>query len=252
MDKLEQDLIKFLKDYLKESGKDGYTLGVSGGLDSAICAKLLIKGNIPATFVIMPCGDSMEESEERAYLSIQYGELNFDYSIHYIDIESTVSIYDRILSVRNIDNYKDYDWAMKNLQSRVRANYLYTIAQSKNQLVLGTTNKSENFIGYFTKGGDGLVDLEPLLNIPKTYLFKFAEFIGVHKSIIEAAPAAELGISKTDEEEMGYTYEQLDKCIEDFENNTLRDNSIQRKIMNDHYKSEFKRHMSKSFEFKMQ
>ena len=252
MDKLEQDLIKFLKDYLKESGKGGYTLGVSGGLDSAICAKLLIKGNIPATFVIMPCGDSMKESEDRAYISIEHGKLNYNYNVRCIDIESTVSIYDRILSVRNIDNYEGYDWAMKNLQSRVRANYLYTIAQSKNQLVLGTTNKSENFIGYFTKGGDGLVDLEPLLNIPKTYLFKFAEFIGVDKSIVEAAPAAELGISKTDEDEMGYTYEQLDKCIEDFENGTLRDNSIQNKIMNDHYKSEFKRHMPKSFEFKMQ
>lgn len=252
MDKLEKDLIQFLKDYLKESGKDGYTLGVSGGLDSAICAKLLIKGNIPATFVIMPCGDSMKDSEERAYSSIQYGNFNSNCSARCIDIESTVSIYDRILSVCKIDAYQGYDWALKNLQSRVRANYLYTIAQSKNQLVLGTTNKSENFIGYFTKGGDGLVDLEPLLNIPKTYLFKFAEFIGVDKGIVEAAPAAELGISKTDEDEMGYTYEQLDKCIEDFENGTLRNNTIQSKIMNDHYKSAFKRQMPKSFEFKMQ
>lgn len=252
MDKLEQDLIKFLKDYLKESGKDGYTLGISGGLDSAICAKLLIKGNIPATFVIMPYGDSMEESEERAYISIQYGCVGEEYDILYIDIKNTLNIYDYIFKAINLDKYNGYEWSVKNLQSRIRANYLYTIAQSKNQLVLGTTNKSENFIGYFTKGGDGLVDLEPLLNIPKTYLFKFAEFIGVHKSIIEAAPAAELGISKTDEEEMGYTYEQLDKCIEDFENNTLRDNSIQKKIMHDHYKSEFKRHMPKSFEFKMQ
>lgn len=252
MDKLEQDLIKFLKDYLKESDKDGYTLGVSGGLDSAICAKLLIKGNIPATFVIMPCGDSMEESEERAYISIQYGLVGEEYDILYVDIKNTLNIYDYIFKAINLDKYSGYEWSVKNLQSRIRANYLYTIAQSKNQLVLGTTNKSENFIGYFTKGGDGLVDLEPLLNIPKTYLFKFAEFIGVHKSIIEAAPAAELGISKTDEEEMGYTYEQLDKCIEDFENDALRDNSIQRKIMSDHYKSEFKRHMPKSFKFKMQ
>ena len=252
MDKLEKELIQFLKDYLKESGKDGYTLGVSGGLDSAICAKLLIKGNIPATFVIMPCGDSMEESEERAYISIQYGFVGEEYDILYIDIKNTLNIYDYIFKAINLDKYNGYDWAIKNLQSRIRTNYLYTIAKSKNQLVLGTTNKSENFIGYFTKGGDGLVDLEPLLNIPKTYLFKFAEFIGVHKSIIEAAPAAELGISKTDEEEMGYTYEQLDKCIEDFENDTLRDNSIQRKIMSNKYKSEFKRHMPKSFEFKMQ
>lgn len=251
MEKLKNDLIQWLKDYLKESGKDGYTLGISGGLDSAICAKLLIKGNIPATFVIMPYGDSMKESKDRAYISID-GANNINYEIQDIDIKSTLMVYDKQLSDRGIDKYNGYDWALKNLQSRVRANYLYTIAQSKNQLVLGTTNKSENFIGYFTKGGDGLVDLEPLLNIPKTYLFKFAEFIGVDKSIIEAAPAAELGISKTDEEEMGYTYEQLDKCIEDFENGTLRDNSIQKKIMNDHYKSEFKRHMPKSFEFKMQ
>lgn len=250
MDKLEQDLIKFLKDYLKESSKDGYTLGVSGGLDSAICAKLLIKGNIPATFVIMPCGDSMEESEDRAHFSILDSKNIHD--VLYINIEETLFIYNSCLRFVDLDEYNSYEWAMKNLQSRIRANYLYTIAQSKNQLVLGTTNKSENFIGYFTKGGDGLVDLEPLLNIPKTYLFKFAEFIGVHKNIIEAAPAAELGISKTDEEEMGYTYEQLDKCIEDFENDTLRDNSIQKKIMYDHYKSEFKRHMPKSFEFKMQ
>lgn len=251
MDELEKDLIQFLKDYLKESGKDGYTLGVSGGLDSAICAKLLIKGNIPATFVIMPCGDSMKNSENRAYKSIEEHD-NEKYNVKYINIYATIRNYERYLSYTNIDKEKDYEWAMKNLQSRIRANYLYTIAQSKNQLVLGTTNKSENFIGYFTKGGDGLVDLEPLLNIPKTYLFKFAEFIGVDKNIVEAAPAAELGISKTDEDEMGYTYEQLDKCIEDFENGTLRDNSIQNKIMNDHYKSEFKRHMPKSFEFKMQ
>lgn len=252
MDKLEKDLIQFLKDYLKESGKDGYTLGISGGLDSAICAKLLILGEIPATFVIMPCGDSMKESENRAYKSIVGTSNNYNFDTKYINIHETILNYDMYLKYIDIDKEKSYDWAMKNLQSRVRANYLYTIAQSKNQLVLGTTNKSENFIGYFTKGGDGLVDLEPLLNIPKTYLFKFAEFIGVDKSIVEAAPAAELGISKTDEDEMGYTYEQLDKCIEDFENETLRDNSIQNKIMNDHYKSEFKRHMPKSFQFKMQ
>lgn len=251
MDKLEKELIQFLKDYLKESGKDGYTLGVSGGLDSAICAKLLIKGNIPATFVIMPCGESMKESKDRAYISID-GANNINYEIQDIDIKSTLTVYDKQLSDRGIDKYNGYDWAMKNLQSCIRADYLGTIAKTKNQLVLGTTNKSENFIGYFTKGGDGLVDLEPLLNIPKTYLFKFAEFIGVDKSIVEAAPAAELGISKTDEDEMGYTYEQLDKCIEDFENGTLRNNTIQSKIMNDHYKSAFKRQMPKSFEFKMQ
>lgn len=250
MDKLEKELIQFLKDYLKESGKDGYTLGISGGLDSAICAKLLIKGNIPATFVTMPCGDSMKDSEERAWNSIAYKNSICD--VQYIDIEPTLEVYDKFLTNRKMYKYNNYEWAIKNLQSRIRTNYLYTIAQSKNQLVLGTTNKSENFIGYFTKGGDGLSDLEPLINMPKTFLFEFAKYLGVDKNIIEAAPAAELGISKTDEEEMEYTYEQLDKCIEDFENDTLKDNSIQKKIINDHYKSEFKRHMPKSFEFKMQ
>lgn len=251
MEKLKNDLIQWLKDYLIKSGKNGYTLGVSGGLDSAICAKLLILGEIPATFVILPNDDSMNKSKERAIRSV-YTERGDIQSTHIIDINEIISVYEDYLWWQHFNFFSNYNWAIANLQSRVRANILYTIAQTKNQLVLGTTNKSENFIGYFTKGGDGLSDLEPLINIPKTYLYKFAEYLEIDKEIIEAKPAAELGISKTDEDEMGYTYEQLDKCIEDFENNTLRDNSIQKKIMHDHYKSEFKRHMPKSFEFKMQ
>lgn len=251
MEKLKNDLIQWLKDYLVKSSKNGYTLGVSGGLDSAICAKLLILGEIPATFVILPNDDSMNESKERAIRSVctERGDIQ---STHIIDINEIISVCEDYLWWQHFNFFSNYNWAIANLQSRVRANILYTIAQTKNQLVLGTTNKSENFIGYFTKGGDGLSDLEPLINIPKTYLYKFAEYLEIDKEIIEAKPAAELGISKTDEDEMGYTYEQLDTTIEAFEKDELRDNSIQQKIMNDHYKSEFKRHLPEAFPFKMQ
>lgn len=250
MEKLKQDLIKFLKDYLKESGKQGYTLGVSGGLDSAVCAKLLIEGNIPATFVIMPCGESMKDSEDRAYNSIS--DSNNIHNIMRINIKDILTAYDSYLSYIDLDIETNYKWAIANLQSRIRTNLLYTIAQSKNQLVLGTTNKSENFIGYFTKGGDGLSDLEPLINIPKTYLFKFAKYLGVDLQIVNAKPAAELGISETDEEEMGFTYVELDNVIADYENGVIPNSVIANTIIKKHKQTQFKRELPKTFEFKNQ
>lgn len=251
MEQLKTDLINWLKQYLTTSNKKGYVLGVSGGLDSAICAKLLVLAKIPTDFIFISDErhnpKSSAEDSMHALNSIEGYTTECNQCFKYI-------VLDHILNDFDFDNTAllgdNANWALKNAVARFRALYLYTIAQSKDYLVLGTTNKSENFIGYFTKGGDGLSDLEPLINLTKTELREFARYIGVDNEIIEKAPAAGLGISKTDEDEMGFTYEQLDSFIERYgsELTMTFDDKIDNIILEKHLNSDFKRKMPPAFD----
>ena len=111
------------------------------------------------------------------------------------------------------DDDENIKLVLGNIQARVRMLYLYKEANSKNCLVIGTCNKSELMIGYFTKYGDGGVDFEPLGHIYKTDIFKLAKQLDIPNEIVDKPPTAGLWIDQTDEREIGMSYEELDKIL---------------------------------------
>ena len=206
--KKETDRIcKFIKDTVKDAGAKGVVLGLSGGLDSAVVYKLCVKalGKDRITPEYMPEKIDLHSDEYNRIKSI----IDTDFYVpSYFVLEGIIkSIWDEF-------NNKIVHG---NVLARLRMMILYGLANENNYLVIGTTNKSEYMIGYFTKYGDGASDFEPIQHLYKTEVYELAKYLGVPDSIIKAKPSAGLWEGQTDEDEIGMSYERLDKILEYFE-----------------------------------
>ena len=153
----------------------------------------------------MPCHSDAQDAKD-AYLvaealGIKAFELNLD------------DVYDLLLGKLQDYEIKSDRMAMANIKPRLRMTSLYYYANLYNRLVVGTGNRDERYIGYFTKWGDGAADIMPLANLSKAEVYEMSEFLGVPKKIIDKAPSAGLWEDQTDEKEMGFTYQQLDDFI---------------------------------------
>ncbi len=199
-------LTGWLTEKIKEANKSGGIVGLSGGIDSAVTAALLKRAaDIEAFGLIMPCHSNGEDREDAILaadiLNIDYDEL--DLSKHYDllleDLKSLMPGEDKL--------------AEANIKPRLRMISLYYLAARKNYLVIGTDNWSELFTGYFTKFGDGGIDLAPLGRLVKTEVRGLARYLGIPEKIVEREPSAGLWEEQTDENEMGVSYEILDKYI---------------------------------------
>lgn len=200
-----EKLIFEIKSYFKKNNFEKAVIGLSGGIDSALSAKLVAdaigKKNIHA--LIMPVmGLSSKENVRDA---VEFCALN---GIGY----SLVFINDIIKQFENLD-WEQSRIAKMNTASRIRAVALYNYANSNNALVIGTSNKTEILVGYFTKYGDGAVDVEVIGDLFKTEVSELAKFLKLPEGIISKAPTAELYPGQTDEKELGVTYEELDKIL---------------------------------------
>jgi len=194
---VEQKIIKGVKDYV---GDKNVFIGISGGIDSAVVAFLCVKalGKKQVFGVLMPYGRQSDIDDSLAVTN----QLNIKYFQK--DIKPIV------------DQYKitDSRFVNANIMSRVRMTILYAHANHKNGLVIGTTNKSEMAVGYFTKYGDGGCDLEPIANLYKTEIFELAKLLNIPKNIITKSPSAGLWDNQTDENELGFTYADLDRFLQ--------------------------------------
>jgi NAD+ synthase len=195
-------ITNWLKLQVKKANSKGLVIGLSGGVDSAvvsILAQKAFKNNVLA--VIIPCQSSAKDLKDARLLAkkfnIQTKEIKID------------SIYNELKKILPDANHL----ASANLKPRLRMLILYYFANKLNYLVAGTGNKSELTIGYFTKHGDGGVDLLPLGGLLKTEVWPLAKELKVPSSIIEKPPSAGLWEGQTDENEMGITYKELDKTI---------------------------------------
>lgn len=203
-EKLQNEIVDWLKCKVKEANCNGIVLGLSGGIDSAVVAALAKKAFPNDTLgIIMPCY-SNEKDEEHAILLAD--EFNID--VKKVDLSST---FDSLLTELKDDGSNKL--AISNIKPRLRMTTLYYYAQQNNYLVTGTGNKSEFTIGYFTKHGDGGSDLLPIVDLVKEEVRELAKHLGVPDIIITKQPSAGLWENQTDENEMGFTYKELDEYI---------------------------------------
>ena len=211
-----KDLADFIKrwliDYLKGSKQKGFVVGVSGGIDSALTATLCSMTGKNVLLVNLPLRQNREEIR-RSSEQIQQLVNRFQ-NVDALEIDLTKAFDSIENSLPDIVNSNGL--AMANSRSRLRMLTLYALAQSRGYLVVGTGNKVEDFgIGFFTKYGDGGVDLSPIADINKTQVFKLAEFLGVEESVLNAKPTDGLwGDDRTDEDQIGATYPELEWAMD--------------------------------------
>jgi NAD+ synthase len=195
---------EFVAESVEEAGAEGVVVGLSGGIDSATASAIAVEavGAENVHGLVMPSkvsGDSnMRDAEEHAK------KFGIEYDV--VEIQPVV---DKFLEGYSVDDEE----AVGNLAARVRMCYNYLVANSKNTLVLGTGNRSELLVGYYTKYGDGGVDILPIGGLYKTEVRKVARELGVDEDIIEKPPTAGLWEGQTDEEELGATYDELDAFL---------------------------------------
>jgi len=201
--KIQQDIEIFLKNSVSQDKADGVIFGLSGGIDSVSVAYLAAKiFGKKALALVMPDSTISPSSETGDALKV-VGELGLDYKL--IDIDVIHKVYSNHL--------EPDERALGNLRARIRSNIIYYYANLKNFLVLGTSDKSEYSIGYFTKFGDGSADLLPISKLYKTQLREFAKMLGVPSNIITKKSSPNLWKEHIAEDELGITYEEIDSIL---------------------------------------
>lgn len=189
---------------------EGFVIGISGGIDSAVAASLAVKTGLPTTALILPSKNNQDQDMKDGLELIK----NLDIEHHIVPIQPAYDTF--IESTLNFTNSQnDRQHVIKgNAQARLRMMYLYAYAQQNNRIVIGTDNACEWYMGYFTKFGDGAADILPLVNLKKSQVFEMGKYLKVPQNIIDKAPSAGLWQGQTDEDEMGVTYQEIDNFLD--------------------------------------
>lgn len=193
--------------YSDESKTSGFVIGISGGVDSALTSTLCAKTGKPIICLNMPI-HQLKQEYDRGHEHINWLKNNFSNVIsHEIELTETFKSMSAVLP-------KDIqDWlTMANTRSRIRMNALYAFACNKKMLVAGTGNKVEDFgVGFFTKYGDGGVDISPIADLMKSEVYALAKELGIVESIITAKPTDGLfADGRSDEDQIGASYDELE------------------------------------------
>lgn len=213
-EKIINHIVNWLSDYVKESKQKGFVIGISGGIDSAVTSTLCAKTGFPVLCLEMPIHQAQNQVT-RAWNHIEWLKSNFE-KIEGKTVNLT-PVYDEFVSVaEKSDNEYAYNLSLANTRARLRMTTLYYHAGLNGYLVAGTGNKVEDFgVGFFTKYGDGGVDISPIADLMKSEVYKIAEFLGINQEIQKAAPTDGLfGDNRTDEDQIGATYDELEWAMD--------------------------------------
>lgn len=202
-----QELTAFLKKTFRQQEKSYAVIAVSGGVDSATSASLAVRA-LGVNYVypaLLPYGDLNKQGEDDARMVIARLKIPGK-NVTQVDVKQIVDLIVTLDS--SVDNIR-----RGNIMARVRMIVLYDLAKKRNALVVGTENKSEHLLGYYTRFGDEASDIEPLRDLYKTEVYELAKYLGVPESIVTKKPTAGLWDGQTDEGEFGFTYRDADEIL---------------------------------------
>lgn len=209
-EKVVDHIVRWLQDYATTAGMKGFVIGVSGGIDSAVTSTLCAKTGMDLLCVEMPIHQGADQVT-RADEHIRWLQENFS-NVRRQPVNLT-PVFDALLEVLpEVSNEAARNMSLANTRARLRMTTLYYFAALQKYLVAGTGNKVEDFgIGFYTKYGDGGVDLSPIADLLKTEVYALGRYLGIVTSIMEAAPTDGLwGDQRTDEEQIGATYPEME------------------------------------------
>jgi len=199
---ITETIEKFISDQIEKNHAKGVILGLSGGIDSAVLAYICKRKLKEKTLAIIMPDTSITPLETEDALKM-ISLTGIEYKL--IDIKPIVNEYAMYLEAN--------EKSKGNLRARVRTNILYYYANAKNYLVLGSSDKSEYLIGYFTKFGDGASDLTPIISLYKLQVREIAKYLGVPEKIISKKSSPHLWKEHDAEEELGVSYEEIDSIL---------------------------------------
>lgn len=201
------DRVAFIRQLLAESGAAGIVYGNSGGKDSALVGILCKAACENTVGLLLPCTSKRNYAEDRADAETVAAQYRIE--TRTVDLTPVKAAALAALDGVTTPNAP----ALANLAPRLRMLTLYAVAASENRLVAGTGNRSEAYMGYFTKWGDGAYDFNPIADLTVTEIYEFLTWLHAPENIIRKAPSAGLFEGQTDEQEMGVTYAAIDKYI---------------------------------------
>ena len=202
-----ENRVAFIKSVLCESGAKGIVYGNSGGKDSALVGILCKAACDNTVGIILPCTSRRNYDEDTADAKEVAARYNIE--IRTVDLTPIKEV-----ELKALDGVATLNAAaLANIAPRLRMLTLYAIAAAETRLVAGTGNRSEAYVGYFTKWGDGAHDFNPIADLTVTEIYEFLRYLDAPKCVIEKAPSAALFDGQTDETEMGVTYAELDTYL---------------------------------------
>ncbi len=212
MHALAEHIIHWLKNYQDTANAQGFVVGVSGGIDSALTASLCALTGYKTILINMPIRQTEAELNRGLEQMQALQKAHSNVSLLQIDLTHSFGVLEATLGLDPAQNHL----ALANTRARLRMTTLYAIAQANGCLVAGTGNKVEDFgVGFYTKYGDGGVDISPIADLYKTEVFKLAKHLGVVQSILDAKPTDGLWEDgRSDEDQIGASYPELEWAME--------------------------------------
>jgi NAD+ synthase len=213
-EKVITHIVDWLKDYATNANMKGFVIGISGGIDSAITSTLCAKTGLDLLCLEMPIHQA-ENQIGRASRHIEWLQENFK-KVNRKEVNLTPVFDSLVAAMPKVTNEEERFMSLANTRARLRMTSLYYFAALEAYLVAGTGNKVEDFgVGFYTKYGDGGVDLSPIADLLKTEVWEIAKVLGVNEEIINAAPTDGLwGDDRTDEDQIGASYPELEWAME--------------------------------------
>lgn len=224
-EKIIHHIVTWLKDYASNAKMKGFVIGISGGIDSAITSTLCAKTGLALLCLEMPIHQAQNQVN-RASRHIDWLQKNFS-NVKKQEVNLTPVFDSLVAAMPEVENEEERFMSLANTRARLRMTSLYYFAALESYLVAGTGNKVEDFgVGFYTKYGDGGVDISPIADLLKTEVWEIARVLGINEEIIKAAPTDGLwGDNRTDEDQIGASYPELEwamamrskgKSLEDF------------------------------------
>lgn len=236
-EKVVDHIVNWLKDYATNANMKGFVIGISGGIDSAVTSTLCAKTGLDLLCLEMPIHQGKNQVT-RADRHIDWLIDNFNNVQR--QMVNLTPVFDNLVNAfPEVENEMNQFMALANTRARLRMTSLYYFAALRGYLVAGTGNKVEDFgVGFFTKYGDGGVDLSPIADLLKTEVYEVGRELGINQEIMDAAPTDGLwGDSRTDEDQLGATYPELEWAMEmDEKGKTMKDFSGRQKQVFSIYK----------------